>query len=679
MHGYVITSPVFLDTTRQYKFIPPASELKEASVEVIQLDCYGETDLVKKILKDKVGDDKLAEVFRLATDLELSSWEQFPTRLGRYSLGLGEKSTVINHEEDKEPLRHQLYELKARKKEKKHFRIAVVNGFGGNLGDNLIGATSLAILAKFLDKELDSWAIDILYGWQTNPACGDLVGHVPGVENIYYSGLSLAEFGRYDAYFDLSHLLMYPRYFEMPAIDFYIWWLGLDPKDFDSDSKRNSIYIPYKAWDDVALFLREAKGKRIFFSHRSSVPLRTFEAKQAKKFVKQLLRKVRDATVVLDFALDVDHERILNLDGKINSVDKLKALIAQVDVVITVDSFTLHVADACAKPTLLLCSSLPGSHYPYYPTIKAIEIPNARNMLGWMKTKISEDEWKTCWGDYEKAWGNLDVDSCLKLIGGIEAPTDESSQVPPRISIAEKVRRPSFTKIVGNGKGDSAVRFKHERVTKSFESGCTRISQIAQSLGRPGWTVVHVGAHDGRLTSTLADLVYPGGVVHAFEPRAMYFQMVCANAVLAGLPNVRAYQVVPANFEHSVLVNELDVFSESNPLKVGNSHKKTTLRGFNVKADEWPTCNLIVMHPPLPVKDIIEAWSEVIKDKRPTILLAPIEMEEGPNLKVLADLEYEIWAENLARDEFETEKIFFLALPAESKINVEGFKKVDFQ
>jgi hypothetical protein len=127
------------------------------------------------------------------------------------------------------------------------------------------------------------------------------------------------------------------------------------------------------------------------------------------------------------------------------------------------------------------------------------------------------------------------------------------------------------------------------------------------------------------------------------------------------------------------LVNELDVFSESNPLKVGNSHKKTTLRGFNVKADEWPTCNLIVMHPPLPVKDIIEAWSEVIKDKRPTILLAPIEMEEGPNLKVLADLKYEIWAENLARDEFETEKIFFLALPAESKINVEGFKKVDFQ
>jgi FkbM family methyltransferase len=58
---------------------------------------------------------------------------------------------------------------------------------------------------------------------------------------------------------------------------------------------------------------------------------------------------------------------------------------------------------------------------------------------------------------------------------------------------------------------------------------------------RPGDTVVELGANIGAHTVHLARLVGPEGRVHAFEPRRIYFQMLCANLMLNDVFNVHAH------------------------------------------------------------------------------------------------------------------------------------------
>lgn len=57
---------------------------------------------------------------------------------------------------------------------------------------------------------------------------------------------------------------------------------------------------------------------------------------------------------------------------------------------------------------------------------------------------------------------------------------------------------------------------------------------------RPGMTAIDVGANIGAFTVPMARAVFPGGEVIAIEPQRLLHQMLCANAALNGLRNVRA-------------------------------------------------------------------------------------------------------------------------------------------
>jgi len=60
---------------------------------------------------------------------------------------------------------------------------------------------------------------------------------------------------------------------------------------------------------------------------------------------------------------------------------------------------------------------------------------------------------------------------------------------------------------------------------------------------KPGDTVLDIGANLGPLTIPFAKAVGDKGVVHAFEPQRIVFQLLCANVVLNGLPNVYTHNV----------------------------------------------------------------------------------------------------------------------------------------
>ena len=72
-----------------------------------------------------------------------------------------------------------------------------------------------------------------------------------------------------------------------------------------------------------------------------------------------------------------------------------------------------------------------------------------------------------------------------------------------------------------------------------YSEGETELfAQIVQS----GDVVVEVGANIGTSSVFFAKRVAPTGVVVAFEPQRVVFQMLCANVALSALTNVNAYQ-----------------------------------------------------------------------------------------------------------------------------------------
>jgi FkbM family methyltransferase len=75
---------------------------------------------------------------------------------------------------------------------------------------------------------------------------------------------------------------------------------------------------------------------------------------------------------------------------------------------------------------------------------------------------------------------------------------------------------------------------------------------------QPGRTVLDVGANIGAHTVDLSRLVGPAGVVHAFEPQRLMFQLLCANMALNSRTNVFTHHAAVGAASDTLLVPWLD-------------------------------------------------------------------------------------------------------------------------
>lgn len=682
MHGYVITKAIPLESPRQSKYIPPATDITQAEIEHIQLESYGELELITQYLKTlEIEGEERAKYLRLATETELAQWVGFPVRLGRVSVGLVEKAKEHNHLDEIFPLQAQLLELKRKKPGKDHFRLAIVNGFGGNLGDNLLGATALRQVVSVIAQYLPSFAIDILFGWVTNPKGRHFIEQIPHVERFFSSGLSLAEFGRYDAYFDISNLLNYPRFFEMPTIDWYLWWMGLEPTTLPAAVKRNRIDLPYSIWEEVAQSLKGITGKRIFFNYRSSVPLRTFPEKQVIQFVQKLLKQHNDLTLIIDNPLALKHKRLIDLSAALNSVEKFQALIAQVDGMITVDSLGPHVADACATPTVLLCASLPASQYPYYPHMQGVLIPHAEKLPGWMKTKNATDkDWEEMAEQYQKAWEKLSVEKVYHALKQVmQASAEKKKEAPAQIQFQTIAPRPHFLKRTTQVNYEQFT-WKYRAPSEAYLAAEKRILHIGKSLLKPGDNFIHAGTAEGHLTIELADQVKPRGYALAFEPRRLYFQTLCANALLAGLDTLYAHPVLPVETSQPISIHDTDPYSETEPARSGNSYVKTTVPGQKIDDFIPDACRLMILQPPLPIKEVLQGAIQTIQQCRPYIVFAPLPQDQaGEDCGGLTQLDYKLWADRLPVNHAGKPCLLIVAVPNEKKVDMQGYLEIEIK
>jgi FkbM family methyltransferase len=88
--------------------------------------------------------------------------------------------------------------------------------------------------------------------------------------------------------------------------------------------------------------------------------------------------------------------------------------------------------------------------------------------------------------------------------------------------------------------------------------------QLFSRLLSPGHVVIEVGANIGAHTVHLARLVGPKGMVLAYEPQRVIFQMLCVNVALNKLLNVRTCLAAVGRCAGSLKVPALDYTAENN-------------------------------------------------------------------------------------------------------------------
>lgn len=708
MHAFLVAEDFTLHTTRFTRRYLGGSLQGEVPIDRLVIDIGAEADMVRKAMeadyKTRHAKDEVIDVSApgtsggaepstaegasgsgsgaaasdmpqfLTTVLEgqLLGWTGTPPRLGRVSSRFVQEPGLFRHPDEGDVLAMQLQALKARHPGKKHFRLAVVNAFGTNLGDTMLGMTAMRYIAKYLKQHLDSFVIDLLLGANAGVVNFDIAGHDDWVGEQYLLGPTLAEFSRYDAYFDFSGLIALPRITEMAISDWYLWWSGLDPAAVPAADKRNIMYHQWPVWQEVGRALQGIKGRKIFFNPKASVPLRTFADEHVAKFLKRLLKLAPDTTVIVDREIKLDHPRLVNLSKEINSAGKFAALVAHMDGMISVDSFALHAADCASVPSVGLFASIDPYAYPYYPHHKGVLIPDGETLPAYKKFKTGTDEeWEQIKDVYAEAWSKLDPQVVLNILQDMMAARASVPGHNGTRMAGGQHQRPRYRQT------GQARLLPHENTPPLWQQAQRRMLEISQLLLRSRSQAILVTPGQSLLPVAVAQKLEREGRLHIFEPREARRQLIAMDLLDRAATGIQVqyHDTFPGKVEQASFPLE-EALSETNPAIWGNLHKKKSVKPQSIDAMELDVLSCIMLSMPAPWKFTLESAMGTIERLKPAILIGPVssfqDIREIANM--LLPVKYQCWVEQLEPGKSETSVL----LAVTDQMKVQGLKRVQF-
>jgi hypothetical protein len=406
MYCYSVTRPLILKTPTQRISLTPPRDSSDPLTAEVRVAAQNEIEGVRRAVRAAYPDHAVEDILRLYAPENFVSLPFLPAVLGaRAYADRGE-------EIPSGCLGDQLERLRQAFPERRRFRFLLINGFGTNLGDNLIGLSAFAHVLERIRSVVLEAEVDVMLGWHEDDRLERLYRGREGIAAILTQGMSLAELSGYDGVFDNSALLSLPRYGTMPMVDWYLWWMGIDSEGIPESEKRNTLAVPERARASLAPKLSDAEGMRILVNPAASTPLRSMPDSAVRRLIAELLARWPDARIVLTRPLaDPRIEQLFPAD-----VDELAALVERCDALIGVDTYTQHLADALGIPSLTLYTSVSPGLYPYYPLSEAVVLPNAQRLPGWGKPKFPPRIWKFIADIYEKGWGELDYGNVMDVL-----------------------------------------------------------------------------------------------------------------------------------------------------------------------------------------------------------------------------------------------------------------------
>jgi FkbM family methyltransferase len=148
-------------------------------------------------------------------------------------------------------------------------------------------------------------------------------------------------------------------------------------------------------------------------------------------------------------------------------------------------------------------------------------------------------------------------------------------------------------------------------------------ADLFRQLVQPGWTILDIGANLGAHTVLLAQAAGPHGVVHAFEPQRLLFQILCANVALNSLHNVHTHQVAAGREAGTIQVPVLDSAAVQNfgGLSLGSYTEGDRVPVIPIDALQLSACHLIKADVEGMEGDVIAGAVQTIRRCRPALYL----------------------------------------------------------
>lgn len=263
----------------------------------------------------------------------------------------------------------------------KEINIALFNGVGTGIGDTIMGLTALDIVHRQLKRSFARVNVDALVGPHCFESVQPVYAQSPVIRAVHALPVTLADFGRYDAFFDTGSLMHRDDADRLPYVDFILKQFGIDYWKVDRAQKRNRLRLDQEATAELARELDAMKDggqKWLLFHPAASGPLRSVPEDKIVGMMEAILAH-SDYRIVTVVPVPFRHERVIDMTDRSKSFQHLCCIVSRVDAILTVDTSIYHIADAFDIPALVLFSTIdPALRVKYYPTVRGMLLPGAR-------------------------------------------------------------------------------------------------------------------------------------------------------------------------------------------------------------------------------------------------------------------------------------------------------------
>jgi FkbM family methyltransferase len=314
-----------------------------------------------------------------------------------------------------------------------------------------------------------------------------------------------------------------------------------------------------------------------------------------------------------------------DLDEEHGAFMDTAAVMKNLDLVITADTATGHLAAALGVPVWIVLPCIPdwrwtreGDTTPWYPSARLFR-----------QTKSGE------WGDVFQNIANTLVDEFDVLRW--KRP-EEHQRLESGVSRVTRARYGLMTYLRKDIYIGRSIDLYGE-----FSEGEV---DLFRQLLKPGQTVIEAGSNIGVHTVPLAQIVGLKGAVYAFEPQRVVYQALCANLAQNGIYNVMAS--LSALGSHgkegrTVVIPDLNYGAENNfgGLSVQTSGQGQRVPLATIDSLNIGSCALIKADVEGMELDVLRGGQETIAKHHP-ILYVENDRDEGsqPLLQFIADQGY---------------------------------------
>lgn len=303
--------------------------------------------------------------------------------------------------------------------EQDEIKIVILGNVGEHIGEMVAGLTALRLLYETLKARFKTVVLDMYIESSENTFFtrdSDILKTQPYISNIYPLAISVKKFCEYDFYIDNSLVQQRSFYKRLPYVDAFLHKFGMKYETIPMMKKHNVLEISsLSIRNDLIEKLQQLKQKRklLLFHPYSAHSNRSFPKEVAKEFLKKLIDKLPEYTIVTALHVDdIKQDNYFNLTAYSKSAKEFIYIVSLMDKIITVDTATYHIADAFFIPTVVFFSTYSfEQRAKYYTHVASIQIKDKSKNFSQFKF---ENEALTLY-KFE-SWKKIKIKKVIKLL-----------------------------------------------------------------------------------------------------------------------------------------------------------------------------------------------------------------------------------------------------------------------